>query len=84
MAKHNCLDYTDRGHPHYSYINKQQKTLLTATRHMTAVTKLMLVLAQVNAFRSSHYQTLIKHSTVHRKQVEYDDSLLWQIQVFVQ
>ncbi len=34
-----------------------------------AVTMLMLVLmlAQVNAFHSSYYQTLIKHSTVHPK-----------------
>ncbi len=29
--------------------------------------------------RSSRYQTLIKHSTVHRQQVEYDDSLLRRI-----
>ncbi len=28
---------------------------------------LMLMLAQVNAIRSSHYQTLIKHSAVYRK-----------------
>ncbi len=34
---------------------------------------LMLMLVQVSAFCCSHYQTLIKHSTVHRKQVEYDD-----------
>ncbi len=32
---------------------------------------------------SSHYQTLIKLSTVHQKQVKYDDSLLRQIQAFV-
>ncbi len=46
------------------------------TKLMTAVTTLMLTLAQVHAFHSSRCQTLIKHSTVHRKQVEYDDSLL--------
>ncbi len=33
------------------------------------VTTLMLMLAQVSAFCSSHYQALIKHSTVHWKQV---------------
>ncbi len=41
-----------------------------------------IVLAHVSAFNSSHYQTLIKHSTVHPKQVEYD-SLLGQIGVLV-
>ncbi len=30
----------------------------------------------VNAFCSGHHQTLIKQSTVHREQVEYDDGLL--------
>ncbi len=30
-----------------------------------ALPKLMLMLAQVNGFRSGQYQTLIKHSTVH-------------------
>ncbi len=42
---------------------------------MNAVSMLMLMLtlAQVNAFRSSHYQTLIKHSAVQPQQVEYDD-----------
>ncbi len=43
------------------------------------VTKLMLMLVQVNAFHNSHYQTVIKRSTVHPKQVEYDNSLLRQI-----
>ncbi len=43
----------------------------------------MLMLAQVNTFLNSHYQTLIKYSTVHPKQVKYDDSLRRQIQVFV-
>ncbi len=45
---------------------------------VNVMTTLMLVLtlAQVNAFCSSHYQTLIKHSAVHRKQVEHDDCLL--------
>ncbi len=43
----------------------------------------MLMLAQVNAFHSSHYQTLNKLSTVHRKQVEYDDSLLKWIEALV-
>ncbi len=45
---------------------------------------LMLMLAQVNAFQNSHNQTWIKHSTAHWKQVEYDDSLLRQIQVFIE
>ncbi len=36
----------------------------------------MLMLAQVNAFRSSLCQTLMKHSAVHQKQVKYDDSLV--------
>ncbi len=43
----------------------------------------MLALAQINAFHNSHYKTWIKHSTVHLKQVEDDNSLLRQIQVFV-
>ncbi len=38
--------------------------------------------ANANANASSHYQTPIKLSTVHQKQVEYDDSLLRQIWVF--
>ncbi len=41
-----------------------------------AVTELMLMLAQVNAI---HYQTLIKHSTVLSKQVEYEDSPLMSL-----
>ncbi len=44
---------------------------------------LMLMLAKVNTFLSSHYQTQIKRSTVRPEQVEYDSSLLRQIQVFV-
>ncbi len=44
----------------------------------------MLMLGQVNALHSSHYQTLIKLFTVHRKLVEYDDSLLRQILVFLE
>ncbi len=31
---------------------------------------------------SNHYQTPIKHSTVHPKQIQYNDSLLRWIQVF--
>ncbi len=42
---------------------------------VNAVTKLMLMPTQVNALCSSHYQTLIKHSAVHQKQVEHEDSL---------
>ncbi len=42
---------------------------------MKAVTTLMLLLPQVNAFRSSHYQTPINHSALHPKQVEYEDSI---------
>ncbi len=45
---------------------------------MLGVATLMLMLAQVNAFCSSHDQSLIEQSTVHPKQVEYDDSLLRQ------
>ncbi len=48
---------------------------------MQGVTKLMLILAKVNASRNSHHQTPIKHSTAYPKQVEYDDSVLKQIQV---
>ncbi len=44
-----------------------------AAKPVRAVTTLMLMLAQVNAFRNSHKQTLIKLSTVHPKQVKYDD-----------
>ncbi len=43
---------------------------------VNVVMALMLMLAQVNAFHSRHHQTLIKHSTVHRRQVEYEDSPL--------
>ncbi len=52
---------------------------------MTAVTMvlLMLMLAQVSAVYSTHWQTPIKHSTVHRNQVDYDTSLLRWIQVFI-
>ncbi len=53
------------------------------TKPVKAVTTLLLMLVQVNAFRRSHYQTLIKHSTVHPKRVEYDDSLWRQIRVFI-
>ncbi len=42
---------------------------------VNAVTMKMLMLVQVNAFHSSHNQTLIEHSLVHRKKVEYGDSL---------
>ncbi len=55
-----------------SYVNWQ------TAKPLTAVTMLMLV-----QFHSSHDQTLIKHSTVHPKQVEYEDSLLRHIQVLV-
>ncbi len=44
---------------------------------------LMLMLAQINCIRSVLYQPLLKHSTVHPKQVEYDDNVLRQIGVFV-
>ncbi len=44
------------------------------TKPVTAVTMLMQMLAQVNAFH--HYRTLSKHFVVHQKQVEYDDGLL--------
>ncbi len=50
---------------------------------VNAVATPMLMLAQVNVFSDSHYQTLIKHSTVHPKQVEYDDNLLRRIWVCV-
>ncbi len=40
--------------------------------------------ANVNqAPKSCHNQSPIKHSTVHPKQVEYDERLLGQIRVFV-
>ncbi len=39
----------------------------------------MLMLGQVNAVCNSHYQIPIKQSTMHPKQVLYDDSLLRQI-----
>ncbi len=42
---------------------------------MMGVTTLTAMLAQVNAFRSSYYQTLIKLA-MNPKQVEYDNSLL--------
>ncbi len=48
-----------------------------------AVTKLMLMLMLVSAFCNSHDQTLIKHSTVHQKQAEYDNRPLRCIRVFV-
>ncbi len=35
----------------------------------------------VKAFHCSHYQTQIKHSSMHPKQVKYDDSLLRRILV---
>ncbi len=41
-------------------------------------------LVQVKGPSSSHYRTVIKHPTVHPKQVEHDDSLLKQICVFVE
>ncbi len=44
-------------------VNWQYKKLVIA------VTNLMLTLAQVVGFLSSYYQTSIKHSTVHSKQV---------------
>ncbi len=50
---------------------------------LKSVTMLMLMLAQVNAFCNSHYQILIKLSTVCPKQVKYDDCLLGQIPVLV-
>ncbi len=36
---------------------------------MKVVTKLMLMLLQVNVFSDSNYHTLIKHSSVHLEQV---------------
>ncbi len=33
---------------------------------------------------SRSYQTLIKHSTVHQKRVEYADSLLKRVRVFIE
>ncbi len=50
----------------------------------TLMLMLMLMLAQVNALRSSNYQTPIKPSTVHPEQVQHDDSLWRQIRVFVE
>ncbi len=52
-------------------------------KSVKVVTKLMLMLAQVNGFLNSHCQTLLKHSTVHPKQVEYDDSLWRWFQMIV-
>ncbi len=49
---------------------------LSACERGDVMLMLMLMLAEVNAFRSKHHQTLMKLSTLHRKQVEYDDSLL--------
>ncbi len=44
----------------------------------------MLMLAQVKEPNSSRYQTPIKQSTVHPKQVDCDDSLLRWTQVFLE
>ncbi len=49
---------------------------LTKRKPVKVVATLKLMLVQVNAIHSSHYQTPIKRSTVHPKQVEYDNSLL--------
>ncbi len=45
-----------------------------SAKPVTALTTLMLLLPQVNAFHSNHHQTLFKHSTVNQKQDKYDDS----------
>ncbi len=47
------------------------------------ISLLMLMLAQVKGLNSSQYQTLIKRSKAHPKQVKYYDSLLWRICMFV-
>ncbi len=49
-----------------SCVNWQAECLLTM---------LMLMLTQVNAFHSGHYQTPVKHSTVHQKQSIWRQSL---------
>ncbi len=53
-----------------------------AAKPVTVVATLMLMLAQISAFCSSHYQTLTKRSTVHQQQVEYDHSQLRWIWAF--
>ncbi len=42
------------------------------------------MLVQVNGSSNILYQTLNKHSTVHPKQVEYDESRLRLIYVFIE
>ncbi len=65
--------------------NLQSGCVNCQTAKPVRVTKLMLmlILAHFNGFRNSHYESLIKHSTVHQKQVEYDDRLLRRIRMFV-
>ncbi len=41
---------------------------------------LMLIVAQFSVFHNSHYETLIKHSRVHPKQVQYDDRQVFAAQ----
>ncbi len=59
------------------------ETIFNLFNAVQSVSPQMLMLKQVNGSSSILYHTAIKHSTVHTMQVEYDDSLVRQICVFV-